>query len=142
SLVFMLFSLHSISQFAASTNKSPNYNEPDKGVKLQSFEVNFSVIGENGWLDAFTDEHGQFGSGTSIEQGTDVHFAAFPNWGYIVKEWRVNDVVIEGNTSNGFTYSNIQAPIAVSAEFKNYIRPEITPDKQYFGLNEAEDVNF
>lgn len=106
------------------------------------WQVNFEVIGGNGDISAYINDYHYFGSGANIEQGTDIHFEANPYWGYMVKEWRVNDVVVEGNTSNLLTYSNIQAPINVSVEFKDYIQPEITPNWQFYGLNEAEDVNF
>ncbi|MDD4384034.1 MAG: X2-like carbohydrate binding domain-containing protein [Bacteroidales bacterium] len=106
------------------------------------WQVTYEVIGENGWLNAYINEQEYFGSGQTIVQGTDIHFEASPNWDYTVKEWRVNGVVVEGNTSNQYTYSNLQSDIAVTVEFKDYIWPELIPEYQVFGLDEADDVNF
>ncbi len=106
------------------------------------WQVTYEVIGENGWLNAYINEQEYFGSGQPIIQGTDVHFEAYPQWNYMVKEWQVNGVVVEDNTSNLFTYSNLQSDIDVTVEFKDYIQPETTPREQFYGLDEAEDVTF
>ena len=141
-LVFMLISLHGISQLITGDDKSPNYKGSNGGEKNESFEVTFALVGGNGSIDAYITNYGHINSGTSIEQGTDIRFEAYPDWNYMVKEWRVNDVIVEGNTNNVFTYSNIQTSIAVTVEFKKYVEPDITPEWQYFGLDDAEDVIF
>lgn len=111
-------------------------------VMQPGWQVTYAVIGGNGWLNAYINEQEYFGSGQPISQGTDVHFEAYPNWDYTVKEWRIDGVVVEGNTSNQYTYSNLQSDIEVTVEFKDYVWPELIPEYQVFGLDEADDVNF
>ncbi|BDX37824.1 hypothetical protein CYCD_11790 [Tenuifilaceae bacterium CYCD] len=79
--------------------------------------VNFSVVGANGTLTAKADGN-TITSGILVMLGKNVVFTATPNNGYIVKEWKVNSVVVSGNQTNSYTLSNISATANVSVEFE------------------------
>lgn len=106
------------------------------------WQVTYEVIGENGWINAYINDYEYFGSGAMIEQGTDVHFEAYPDWAYMVKEWRVNGEVVPDFTNPNYTYTNIEKDIHVSVEFEDYIQPEITPEYQFYGIDQNNDVEF
>ena len=141
-LTFMLISLHGISQLVTAADKSPNYKINKGGEKNESFEVAFALVGGNGSIDAYITNYGHINSGDSIEQGTDIRFEVYPEWNYIVKEWRVNDVIVEDNINNVFIYSNIQTSIVVTVELKKYVEPSITPERQYYALDDPNNVTF
>lgn len=107
----------------------------------QTYTVSYGVIGDNGWLNAHYDGF-YFGSGTQIEEGKDIVFNAQPWGGYTVKEWRVNNQVVVGNTGLTYVHENLQGNIHVTVEFKNYEFPSISPQMQYFSLQEPTDMVF
>jgi len=80
--------------------------------------VNFNVVGENGMLAASVNDV-EIIDGYSVTHGTDVVFTASPNEGYRVKEWKVNDDVIEDNRLNTFTVMRISNNMVVTVEFVN-----------------------
>jgi hypothetical protein len=86
-------------------------------LPLQNFDLTFSVVGANGNLIATVDA-GAITSPASVQQGKNVVFTATPDALYQVKEWKLNDVVVAGNTSNSYTLSNIQANANVTVEFE------------------------
>jgi hypothetical protein len=107
----------------------------------QTYTVTYGAIGENGWLNANYDGF-YFGSGTQIEEGNDIVFNAQPWGGYTVKEWRVNNQIVVGNTGLTYIHENLQENIHVTVEFKDYELPSIFPQMQYFSLQEPSDVEF
>ena len=86
-------------------------------IPANSHIVTYSVVNGNGSLSATVDGVA-FSSGYAIEEGKNVIFTATPNAQYRVKEWKLNDVVIGGNTSNTFTISNLQEASNVTVEFE------------------------
>ena len=94
-------------------------SEGGLGLRLHTgdngFPVNFNVIGGNGTL-AATVNANPITSGTNVEVGADVLFTATPAANYIVKEWKLNDVVV-GGTANTYTL-NVTAASTVTVEFQ------------------------
>ena len=88
-----------------------------------TYTVNFSVVGSNGSLSATVDSL-NISSGSEVEPSKDVVFIAYPNTGYRVKEWKNNDVVVAGNTTNTYTVENLSNDINVTVEFE--LSPEYT----------------
>ncbi|MDD4576572.1 MAG: hypothetical protein PHI36_09115, partial [Bacteroidales bacterium] len=86
-------------------------------LPLEDFDVTFNVIGTHGILTASVDAV-DITSPASVQEGKDVVFSATPDAGYQVKEWKLNSVVVDENTSNTYTLSNIAANAIVNVEFK------------------------
>ncbi len=84
------------------------------------FTVDFNVVGGNGSLAALVDGIG-ITSGDIVEEGKNIAFIASPNTGYSVKEWRVDGVVVSGNTEELYTLENLSGDASVSVEFEEYI---------------------
>lgn len=81
------------------------------------YNVSYSVYGGNGNLSAIVD--GTYISpGSSVQANKDVVFTAMPNNNFVVKEWKLNNAAIYGNTGNNYTLSNLQEHSTVSVEFK------------------------
>ena len=85
--------------------------------EAKTYQVNFSVEGSNGTLTATVDG-AAITSGNKIEEGKDVVFTATPSEGYIVKEWKLGEDVVVGNTSNTYTLENLRAAATVTVEFE------------------------
>ena len=64
--------------------------------------VSYNVVNGNGTLTATVDGE-PFESGTEVKEGATVEFTATPNDGYIVKEWKHNDIIINDNVTNNFS---------------------------------------
>ena len=86
-------------------------------LPLQNFDVTFDVVGANGNLTATVDAVA-ITSPASVQEGKDVVFTATPATDYQVKEWKLNNVVVAGNTSNTYTLSNLDADAHVTVEFE------------------------
>gem|GEM_PF-964749 len=82
-----------------------------------TYRVTFSVSGANGSIRA-TVNNAAITSGASVAQGANVVFTATPNTGYRVREWRLNNAVVSGNTSNTYTLSNLSAAATVTVAFE------------------------
>jgi hypothetical protein len=106
-----------------------------------TYTVNYGVIGENGSLNAFANGY-YINSGDQVTEGWNIEFNAYANWGYGVKEWRVNGAVVSGFTGTTFIYQNLQSDINVTVEFIEWEYPEIIPEYQLFSLTNPEDVDF
>ncbi|GAB4134955.1 MAG: hypothetical protein OHK0045_23540 [Raineya sp.] len=52
-----------------------------------------------------------------MQQGKNVVFTATPNANFAVSEWRLNNNVVSGNTTNTFTLENLQAAANVVVDF-------------------------
>lgn len=106
------------------------------------FMVTFEVVdGINGTIRAFVNSS-EIWSGSNVFAGSDVLFEAFPFWGFMVKEWKVNGTVVDGYVLPEYTYSNLQSDIHVTVEFEPFIYPEIQPEEQLFSILAPADVEF
>ncbi len=94
--------------------------EPSDGWPI--FTVNFFVVGENGTIEASVDGE-PISSGEKVEVGKDVVFTADPDEGFQVKEWTLNEEVVENHTAETFTVEGLDKNITVTVEFE-----EIPPD--------------
>lgn len=94
----------------------------NSSVPLEDFDVTFDVVGAHGTLSATVDA-APITSPASVQEGKDVIFTAAPAVGYQVKEWKLNSVLVAGNTSNTYTLSNIDADADVSVEFEAIPEP-------------------
>jgi hypothetical protein len=85
-------------------------------IELPKFDVNFSVVSGNGTLKA---EVGgiEIDPGSEIYEQTLVEFTALPDEFYKVKEWKLNGVVVYGNTSNSYSVT-IDKATTVTVEYK------------------------
>jgi len=68
-------------------------------IKEPLYFVKFNSVGGNGIVTATVDGE-EIGSNDLVEKGMEVVFTAVPNSGYEVKEWRINGIVVSGNTTN------------------------------------------
>ncbi len=110
-------------------------------VEADFFTVTYEVVGYNGDMYASVNDMFIY-SGTPVSQGQDVYFYAYPWWGYGVKEWKVNGVILEGFTQNTYIHFNLQGDLHVTVEYQEVEYPSIEPYYQYFGLNDPTDVEF
>jgi hypothetical protein len=122
----------------------PNYDVDLVAVFEEAgntYSVSYGVIGGNGGIYATANGYYIF-SGDQVTEGWDIEFNAYADWGYGVKEWRVNGAVVPGFTGSTYIYENLQSDINVTVEFIEWEYPEITPDYQLFGLTDPQDVDF
>ncbi len=106
-----------------------------------SYTVTFSVLSGSGSINAYANES-YISSGSLVEQGSDIFFEAFTDFGYILSAWYVNGTLVEDNVDNYFSYYNLQAELNVSVEFTEYEYPQIIPEYQFYGINNMQDVDF
>ena len=79
--------------------------------------VVFNVVGANGTLAATVDASAVTSPATVVV-GKNVEFTATPDAGYQVKEWKLDNNVVAGNTTNTYTLSNVTVNSIVTVEFK------------------------
>lgn len=79
------------------------------------YPVEFSTIDSNGTIKATVDDT-EITTGEQVEEGKDVVFKAISNDGYKIKEWKLNNAVVNG-TDSIFTLSNLAAEATVTVEF-------------------------
>ena len=84
--------------------------EEEKGESsaVPKHTVTFSVEGTGGTLKAEVDGK-EINSGDSVEQGKKVTFTAEPAAGYMIKEWKVDGIVVTGNTENSYIHTVTKA---------------------------------
>ncbi|MCL2042079.1 MAG: T9SS type A sorting domain-containing protein [Bacteroidales bacterium] len=82
---------------------------------LTTFVVDYDVIGGNGSLSA-TVNGTPINSGDMVNTGETVDFTATPNQNYIVKEWKLNDIVVSDNTTDNYSVI-VDKAINVTVEF-------------------------
>jgi M6 family metalloprotease-like protein len=87
------------------------------GTAAAPITVNFGVIGSNGTLTATVNGQ-QITTGAQVQQGNNVVFTASPASQYRVKEWKLNNTVIVGNTSNSYTVNSVSSDVTVNVEFE------------------------
>ncbi len=94
--------------------------------------VTFNVVNGNGTLTATVDGTG-ITTGEQVTEGKEVVFTATPNSGYHVKEWKLNNTIVNG-TATTYTLSNLSAEATVTVEFElaTGIENIFTPDLQIY----------
>ena len=93
--------------------------------------VSFNVARGNGSLAATVDNVG-IASNTLVQEGKSVVFTANPNFGFKVKEWRLDDIVISGHTADTYTLTNITSETKVTVEFEGGTLNDLVEE---FGCN-------
>lgn len=83
---------------------------------ISNYGITFSTVSGNGSVIATVDEK-EISNGTEVKEGKDVVFKAIPNDGFKVKEWKVNNKVIEGHEAEEFTLTNLSEASDISVEF-------------------------
>ena len=79
--------------------------------------VTFSVEGTGGTLKVKADGIAETDvSPITVEQGKKGTFTAEPAAGYMIKEWKVDGIVVTGNTSNTYTHT-VTAAVDVKVRF-------------------------
>ncbi len=86
-------------------------------IPATTYTVAFSVVGTNGTLTATVDGNA-ITSIANVEEGKSAIFTATPANNYRVKEWKLNNNIIAGNTASTYTLANIQANAVVTVEFE------------------------
>ena len=82
------------------------------------FAVTFSVDGTNGTLKAKADGVAETEtSPITVEQGKTVEFTAMPATNHKIKEWKVDDTVVTGNTTDTYTQTVTKA-VTVTVSFE------------------------
>ena len=85
------------------------------------YDVVYSVIGGNG--SATGNGEGEpivAGVTAQFAGGSKLEFTAFPDNGYMVKEWTINKEVVAGNLSNTLIIDPLDATTSVTVEFEQY----------------------
>lgn len=83
---------------------------------LSEYAVTFNTVNENGTLTATVDGT-EITSGKQITEGKNIVFKATPSNGFKVKEWKLNDTVVNGIDSVSYTLSDLSAAATVTVEF-------------------------
>jgi len=84
------------------------------------YVVNFGVKGGIGTLKAKVDDI-YIETGDKVKEGSDVLFIATPGNNYKVKEWKVNDLVIEDYIELTYFIEKLGDDIDVKVEFEKYV---------------------
>ncbi len=81
--------------------------------------ISYSVVdGFGGTLTA--EANGEtISSGTLLPDGADLIFTAIPNYGFAVKEWRMNGQLIENHTAPTLEVTNVTNSIQVNVKFRS-----------------------
>jgi hypothetical protein len=101
-------------------------------IPVVYYTVNYSVVNGNGNL-AATVSGNPVDNGAQVQEGSAVSFVATPNNGYRVKEWKLNNATVVGNTTNNYAITSLSGNVTVSVEF------EIIPASQDLLLTENFD---
>lgn len=78
--------------------------------------VNYSVSGTGGAISTSSNNR-NVEDGQEINRGSIVTFTATPDEGYVVKEWRVDGVKVDGNLSSTYRLTSIAKDTEVTVEF-------------------------
>lgn len=90
-------------------------------------------------------------SGNEVLEGENVVFTATPSEGFIVKEWKLNNVVVDGHTALTYTVTNLMDDVDVKVEFDievSAIAPSLAqlraypnPFSNHISITDANKVN-
>ncbi|MFR9164960.1 MAG: T9SS type A sorting domain-containing protein [Dysgonomonas sp.] len=83
---------------------------------LEEYAVTFNTVNENGTLTATVDGT-EITTGQQVQEGKDVIFTATPDTGYKIKEWKLNNTVVNG-TGTTYTLSDLAEAAIVTVEFE------------------------
>ena len=116
--------------FVACKQKGGGGGGNEKPTPKPKHAITFSVEGANGTLKAKAEGIDETqDSPISVEEGKEVTFTAEASKGYRVKEWKVDDTVVTGNTSDTYTHTVTKAvTVKVSFESKG---TSPTPSTKY-----------
>lgn len=94
-------------------------DEANVTVEFQTskLNVNFGVVSEFGTISAIVDEE-EIESGDLVFRRSKIIFTAHPNEGYEVKEWRNNNLLINGNNTNEYIVQSLNAVLNVTVDFQ------------------------
>jgi len=95
--------------------------------KATEYKVNFSVVGGKGTIEATVND-ANIMSGARVEGGSTIVFTATPYSNYRVKEWRLNGLAINGNTSNTYTLGILSKDATVLVTFDPNTNNETLPE--------------
>lgn len=86
------------------------------------YEVEYYVDGEHGEASG-TCEETAFAAAIEVQfaGGSEIEVTADPDVGYMVKEWKINGEVVEGNISNDLIIDSLHEDVVVSVEFEEYV---------------------
>lgn len=118
---------------------------------LESFEITFSVAG-NVHGSIYAEVNGEtITSGDYVIAESDVVFTANPDEGYLVKEWKLNSVIVENHTELTYSVIGINEDINVTVEFVletsvneislSEIKAFPNPFSDNFTISNAENIN-
>ena len=83
-----------------------------------SYTVTFSVVNDDGAINAVVSGLRNIESGTLVEHGRSIEFTAIPNSDYhVVKEWKLNGKTIDGNITNKYSIT-LTDEAEVTVEFR------------------------
>ena len=80
--------------------------------------VYFSALNDNGTLTAVAGGE-EIETGDEVLQGRNVVFTATPDAGYMVKEWKLNGITVEGNKTNSYILENLSRATEIMVEFES-----------------------
>ena len=104
--------------YSLKIEKTVNLKVSFDNIPLPTYAITFSVDGANGTLKAKADGVSETAtSPITVEEGKTVTFTAEPSANYKVKEWKVGDTVVTGNTSNTYTHTVTQ-PTTIKVSFE------------------------
>ena len=92
-----------------------NFYNDDCDVTL-CHRVIFSVVGYGGFMYATVNDV-EVESGVRVATGSNIVFTAVPDSEFYVKGWRRNGALVNNNTTNTFTISNLSAATKITVEF-------------------------
>ena len=96
------------------------------------YVVNYAASESGGTIAGYYSGTEAFDSGVSLFGGTALRFAAAPDDGFVVKEWRIDGVPVQGNTSNELTIADLRKDITVFVVFEPALTYAVT-----FGTREG-----
>ena len=83
---------------------------------IEEFPVTFNTVDGNGTLTAMAGGTA-ISSGSQVAKGKSIVFTAVPNGGFKVKEWKLNDMTVNG-TNTTYTLSNLAGTTTITVEFE------------------------
>ncbi|MDY0281875.1 MAG: T9SS type A sorting domain-containing protein, partial [Salinivirgaceae bacterium] len=125
-----LVSSNAVENIVMDSNKEITVTFVDLSVY---YTVNFEALA-NGTIEALVNAEA-ITSGDEVLAGENVEFSATPEVGYRVKNWKLNNVVVVGNTSSQFMVEALAENISVTVEF------ELLPENQYSATFSVVNAN-
>lgn len=105
-----------VTSYDANNNIVPNECFTLFASAMNNYAVTYSTVNSKGSLKAVVDDT-DISHGEEVREGKSIVFTAIPNEGHKVKEWKVNNKVVEGHYSNEFTLHDLSEASHVTVEF-------------------------